>query len=133
MPEEILDIDCDAETFAKCQNDAKFAYIVTLARSVNALNFVAGALPPSEAIDSPAKTRDRLNGYFIMCALFFEVLQLVEAMGKTFKDDGLFRSGLQTLMEDKTAKRIRRMHLHLSIQPEIMLYSISCPTILRRR
>jgi hypothetical protein len=38
MPEEILDwyIDCDAETFAKCKNDVKLAYIVTLSRSVNA-------------------------------------------------------------------------------------------------
>jgi hypothetical protein len=116
MPEEILDwyIDCDAETFAKCKNDAKFAYIVTLARSVNALNFVVGALPSRESIPipSPANNRDRFNGYFIMCALFFEVLQLVDAMGKTFRDDALFRGGLKTLMEDKTAKRIRRMHLH---------------------
>src|ERR1700674_1503936 len=114
MTEEILDwyIDCDADTFAKCKDDAKFAYIVTLARSVNALNFVVGAVPSLASIRSPANTRDRLNGYFIMCALFFEVLQLVEAMGKTFRDDALFRSGLQTLMEDKTAKRIRRMHLH---------------------
>jgi hypothetical protein len=114
MPEEILDwyIDCDAETFAHCKNDEKFAYIVTLARSVNALNFVAGATPSPESVYSPANTRDRLNGYFLLCALFFEVLQLVEAMGKTFRDDALFRSGLQTLMEDKTAKRIRRMNLH---------------------
>jgi hypothetical protein len=66
MPEEILDwyIDCDAETFAQCKNDPKFAYIVTLARSVNALNFVAGALPSSDSISSPANTRDRLNGLF---------------------------------------------------------------------
>jgi hypothetical protein len=114
MPEEILDwyIDCDAETFAKCKNDPKFAYIVTLARSVNALNFVVGALPSSDSISSPANTRDRLNGYFVMCALFFEVLRLVQSMGKTFRDDALFRSGLQTLLEDETAKRIRRMNLH---------------------
>jgi hypothetical protein len=53
MDEEGLDwyIDCDAETFAKCKDDPKFAYIVTLARSVNALNFVAGATPSSEAIN----------------------------------------------------------------------------------
>jgi hypothetical protein len=72
MPEEASDwyIDCDAETFAKCKDDPKFAYIVTLARSVNALNFVAGATPSSKAIDSPANTRDRLGGYFITCALF---------------------------------------------------------------
>jgi hypothetical protein len=113
MSEKILDwyIDCDAETFAKCKNDAKFAYIVTLARSVNALNFVAGATPSTES-SSPAITRDRLNGFFMMCALVFEVLQLVQSMGKVFKDDALFRSGLQTLMEDRTAKRIKNMHLH---------------------
>jgi hypothetical protein len=86
MPEETLDwyIDCDAETFAKCKDDPKFAYIVTLARSVNALNFVAGATPNPESMSSPANTRDRLSGYFIMCALFFEAMQLVQSMGKTF-------------------------------------------------
>jgi hypothetical protein len=113
MAEEILDwyIDCDADTFAKCKDDPKFAYIVTLARSVNVLNFVAGATPSSES-SSPANTRDRLNGFFMMCALVFEVLELVRSMGRTFKDDSLFRSGLQTLLEDKTAKRIKSMHLH---------------------
>jgi hypothetical protein len=39
-------------------------------------------------------------------------MQLVQSMGPTFRDDVLFRSGLQTLMEDKTAKKIRRMNLH---------------------
>src|SRR5260370_25481661 len=44
-------IVCDTETFEKCQRDQKFAYIVTLARAVNALNFVNSAMVDTKGRD----------------------------------------------------------------------------------
>ena len=105
-------IICDADTFEKCRKDVKFAYIVTLARAVNALNFVNSVMVDKQGKDDPAAQRDRLNSYLFGSAIMYEALKLVRAMNQPFLDDDDFQSGLRLLLKDRTAQQIERAHLN---------------------
>lgn len=105
-------ITCDEGTFERCRTDVKFAYIVTLARAVNALNFVNSIMATTLGKDDPAAQRDRLNSYLFGSAIMYEALKLVRAMNQPFLDDGHFQSGLRLLLRDPTAKQIERVHLN---------------------
>lgn len=105
-------IVCDAATFDKCQKDKKFAYIVTLARAVNALNFVNSVMVDTQSKDDPAAMRDRFNSYLFGSAIMYEALKLVRSMTHVFRDDDAFQNGLRMLLKDPTAKQIERTHLN---------------------
>lgn len=113
MAQEIGDweIFCDTETFEKCVGDEKFAHIVTLARSVNALRFVHVAMVHAGMGDAPEAKRARFNSYLFASAILYEGLRLIRAMGKTFKDDAVYQNGLRLLLRDKVAQAVERMHL----------------------
>jgi hypothetical protein len=70
-------ITCDLQTFEKCRKDTKFAYIVTLARAVNALTFVNSVMVEMQDRDDPAAQRNRLNSYLFGSAIMYEALKLV--------------------------------------------------------
>jgi hypothetical protein len=105
-------ITCDPQTFGKCREDPKFAYIVTLARTVNALNFVNSVMVDTQGRDDPAAQRNRLNSYLFGSAIMYEALKLVRTMNKVFLDDNEFQNGLRSLLKDPTAQQIERDHLN---------------------
>ncbi len=102
---------CDPQTFEICRKDEKFAYIVALARAVNALTFVRSVMSIPKDINTPAAKRDRLNSYLFGSAIMYEVLKLIRAMGKAFQDDDIYQRGLRTLLGDPTARQIEQDHL----------------------
>jgi hypothetical protein len=77
-------IVCDQSTFDKCRADARFPFVVTLARAVNALNFVNSAMVDKKGRNDPAAMRDRFNSYLFGSAIMYEALRLVRAMKKPF-------------------------------------------------
>lgn len=101
-------IECDGEAFEKCQADAKFPYIVALARAVNALNFVMLQMGQH---DGPEARRGRTNSYLFASAILYESLKLIRAMNKTFMDDPAFQNGLRSFLRDPVAQSIEKMHL----------------------
>ena len=111
-PEEEWEIACDKETFAKVRQEVKFAYIVALARAVNALNAVHSLLLQSPQIETPERVRNGMNAYFFGSALLYEGLRLIRKMNKPFADDSEFRNGLHMLLRSPTAQRIERSHLN---------------------
>jgi hypothetical protein len=114
MPTQETDwhITCDAETFEKCRRDNKFTYIVTLARAVNALNFVHSVMIYTQGSDDPASMRNRFNSYLFGSALMYEALKLIRAMNQPFLGDDAFQNGLRLLLKDPTARQIERTHLN---------------------
>lgn len=114
MPVQETDwhITCDAEVFERCRNEPKFAYIVTLARAVNAVNFVHSVMVTSQGKDDPAARRDRINSYLFGSAIMYEALKFVRAMNQSFRDDDYFQRGLRLLLKDPTAQEIERAHLN---------------------
>lgn len=105
------EIYCDRETFERCVTDNKFAYIVTLARSVNALRFVDVAMDHAGMGDAPEAKRARFNSYLFASAILYESFKLIKAMSRTFKDDAVFQDRLRPFLRDKLAQEVERTHL----------------------
>jgi hypothetical protein len=105
-------IICDDETFGRCKKDARFPYIVTLARAVNALNFANSAMVNARGKYDPAAHRDRVNSYLFGSAIMYEALNLIRAMNQPFRDDEAFQNGLRMLLKDRTAQQIQRDNLN---------------------
>ncbi len=86
---------CDQPTFEKCKQDEKFAYIVTLARAVNAIYFVHAAISGRETQTSPGAKRDRFNSFLFGSAIMYEALVLIRKMNRPFLEDQVFRMGCE--------------------------------------
>src|SRR5258708_21930309 len=95
----------------KCVADKKFAYVVALARAVNALNSAHSLMISTTGRDTPAALRDRMNSYFFVSAILYESLKLIETMSPVYGKDKSFQTSLQLLLKDKTAQALKRMHL----------------------
>jgi hypothetical protein len=104
-------VTCDRRTFEKCQADERFAYIVALARSTNALNAVHSFLMLVGKEPIPKASRDRLNSYFFASAILYEMLKLIRRMNKVFLDDEMFQVHLRTILKDPVATKIEQDHL----------------------
>ena len=113
MPEEEVSwhMICSQPVFEKCCTDEKFPYLVALARSVNALNFVRSVMNYTQDLETPASKRDRLNSYLFGSAIMYEALILIKTMNKGFRDDPQYQHGLRSLLKDPTAQQIERDHL----------------------
>ena len=113
MQEELGDweIRCDSQTFEKAVKDERFHYILTLARSVNALRFVHVAMVHAGESDAPEAKRARFNSYLFASAILYESFNLIRAMNQTFKDEAVFQNGLRLFLRDKIARTIERNHL----------------------
>jgi hypothetical protein len=101
-------VKCDQATFERCKNDDKFAYIVTLARAVNAVYFVHSAISNLGEDRGPGAMRDRFNSYLFGSAIMYEALELIRKMNQPFSQDEVFQNGLRLLLKDKAAKHIER-------------------------
>src|SRR3954453_18499242 len=108
---ELWKVKCNGEALAKCRNDEKFPYIVTLARAANALQSAHAILAHTELPDTPAVNRDRFNSYLFASAILFESIKLVRKMNGAFKDDLDFQNGLRLLLKDAVVHQIEKNHL----------------------
>ena len=96
--------------FEASVQDKKFAYIVTLGRAVNTILFIH-SVNRDPANDKPSVRRDRLNSYLFGSAVIFESLNLIESMITEFSGDEIFQNGLRAILNDETAKQIKKAHL----------------------
>jgi hypothetical protein len=111
-----------AAVFSKCRTDKKFAYVVALARAANALNSAHSLMMNTAGKDTPAALRDRMNSYFFVSAILYESLKLIERMSPIYGKDKSFQDSLQTLLKDKTAQSLERMHLKAARRDAVFHY-----------
>ena len=104
-------ITCDNAIFEASRKDERFPFIVALARAMNALNFAHSPTLYAGDRETPDARRDRLNSYFLVSAILYEVLKLVETMHKVFKDDPEFQNGLRLVAKDKGAETFKQDNL----------------------
>ncbi len=95
----------------KCVTDPKFAYVVALARVVNALNAAHSLMMSTEGRNTPAALRDRMNSYFFVSAILYESLKLIRAMSKVYGDDKSFETSLRLVLKDTSGQGLEQMHL----------------------
>jgi hypothetical protein len=112
----------DATVFAECRNDKKFAYVVALARAVNALNSAHSLMQCAADKNTPAATRDQWNSYFFVSAILYESLNLIRAMGAVFGKEKIFQDTIQTLLKDKTAQKLEQTHLKATRRDAVFHY-----------
>lgn len=104
------DIVCEPAILEKLKTEARFWQVIALARSVNALSFAHWTMVPVIEDDSLHAQRTRTNSFFFACAILYEALLLVEKMNKNFHTEDTF-AGLKAILKDKTAQKIRSLHL----------------------
>ena len=112
----------DAVVFAQCRGDKKFAYVVALARAVNALNSAHSLMQGAADKNTPAATRDQWNAYFFVSAILYESLKLIRAMGGLFGKEKSFQDTIQTLLKDKTAQKLDQEHLKATRRDVVFHY-----------
>lgn len=95
----------------KCVTDPKFAYVVALARAVNALNAAHSLMMNTEGRGTPAALRDRMNSYFFVSGILYESLKLIRAMSRMFGGDKSFETNLRLILKDTSGQTLEQMHL----------------------
>jgi hypothetical protein len=95
----------------RCVSDPKFAYVVALARAVNALNAAHSLMMGTEGRDTPAALRDRMNSHFFVSGVLYEALKLIRAMSTVFTGDESFETSLRLILKDTSGQSLERMHL----------------------
>lgn len=108
--------------FKKCRTDKKFAYVVALARAVNALNSAHSLMINTGSRDDPAALRDRMNSYFFVLAILYETLELIRKMSPVYRKDKSFQDSLQTVLKDKTAQALEQTHLKAARRDAVFHY-----------
>jgi hypothetical protein len=108
--------------FKKCRGDKRFAYVVALARAVNALNSANSLMMSTTGRNDPAAHRDRMNSYFFVSAILYETLKLIRTMGSVYGNDKSFQDSIQMLLKDKTAQAVERMHLKAARRDAVFHY-----------
>jgi hypothetical protein len=99
------------EVFKKCRGDKKFAYVVALARAVNALNAAHSLMVSTTDKDTPAALRDRMNGHFFVSGILYESLKLIRKMSGVFSGDKSFETSLRLVLKDTSGQALEKMHL----------------------
>jgi hypothetical protein len=107
---------------AKARADKKFAYVVALARAVNALNSAHSLMENATDNNSPAGLRDRMNSYFFVSAILYEALKLIRTMNKLFAGDKSFEGSMRLLLKDPSGQMLEQMHLKAARRDAVFHY-----------
>lgn len=92
-----------SDVFSHVSGDPEFCALVTFARAVNSIQFVSAPILNAKD-DSPRAVRDRYNSLLFSCALFAEVIPLVQGMQKYFRDHPAFKAVAKITNSDKARK-----------------------------
>ena len=77
-------LDCSAEVFAVLRNDREFAFLVTLARVVNAIKFGVDVHRSGGDAQIPTLERRRIGAQFYLAGVLHEVLKLRDVAQKNW-------------------------------------------------
>jgi hypothetical protein len=89
----------------KARADEKFAYVVALARAVNALNSAHSLMMTTANRNTPDAIRDRMNAHFFVSGILYETLKLIRAMSRIFMGDQSYDTSLRLVLKDASGRR----------------------------
>ena len=92
------------DVLKRCAADKKFAYVVALARAVNALYSAHSLMVNAGTKDTPSAQRDKMNSYFFASGILYEALKLIRAMNKVFAGDKTFETSVRLIIKIRPAK-----------------------------
>jgi hypothetical protein len=112
----------NSEVLTKCKADSRFAYVVALARAVNALNAGHSLMVRAGNNDTPSAQRDRMNSYFFSSAIFYEILKLIRSMGAVYGKEKIFQDTIQALLKAKRVQELEQEHLKAARRDAVFHY-----------
>jgi hypothetical protein len=95
----------------RARADKKFAYVVALARAVNALNSAHSLLMTTANRNTPDAIRDRTNAHFFVSGILYETLKLIRAMSRIFMGDQSYETTLWLVLKDASGQALEQIHL----------------------
>src|SRR5437764_6751137 len=91
--------------------DKKFAYVVALARAINALNSAHSLMMTTANRNTPDAIRDRMNTHFFVSGILYETLKLIRAMSRIFMGDQSYETSLRLVLKDASGQALEQIHL----------------------
>lgn len=106
-------LECTGEVFQDIRTDREFAFLVSLARIVNALKFGVSSHRLAAEELTPAAERQRVGSTFYLAGVLHEVLEFKSAAAERWDDLKSFRDVFATLddssVDEGTADILRRI------------------------
>jgi len=104
IPDGEWELECSADQFAVLRTDKEFAFLLTLARVVNALKFGVEAYGGAQSM-SPMDERHRVGAFMYLSAVLHEVLELKKSAEKEWGDLPFFTQVFAALDENILDKK----------------------------
>jgi hypothetical protein len=101
----------NTSAFKNARADKKFAYVVALARAINALNSAHSLMTTTANRNTPDAIRDRMNAHFFVSGILYETLKLIRAMSRIFTGDQSYETSLRLVIKDASGQALEQMHL----------------------
>lgn len=102
IPEGEWQLDCSGEVFAELRNDKEFAFLVTLARVVNAVKFGVDVHRSGGDERTPVLERRRVGALLYLAGVVHEIFELRRKAGKRWAKMPGFKEVFGVL-DEKTA------------------------------
>jgi hypothetical protein len=96
------------EHFEKLRSDRKFARLLNLARTVNAVYFCFNSLLDYSGDETPAGQRQHINAFLFAAGVLHEGFIVAERLEKHFGDRDSYRKGFGTLLADSKTQTFRK-------------------------
>jgi hypothetical protein len=109
--EKVRQIYGNPDVLKRCGGDKKFAYVVALARAVNALYSAHSLMVNAGTKETPSAQRDKMNSYFFVSGILYETLKLIRDMKKVFAGDKSFETSVWLIIKDTSGQTLEQMHL----------------------
>ncbi len=106
-----LEIHTSKKKFDKLRSDRKFAKLLNLARSVNAIYFCFNAFLDYSGNETPAGQRQPINGFLFSTGALHEAFTVADSLQKHFGDRDSYRNGFGKFLDDPKTKELRRTTL----------------------
>lgn len=96
------------EEFDKLRDDPKFARLLNLARTVNAVYFCFNSLLDYSGDETPAGQRQNINGFLFAAGVLHEGFCVADRLEEHFGDRDSYRTGFGTLLADPKIQQLRK-------------------------
>ncbi|HEV7397601.1 MAG TPA: hypothetical protein VGN86_13915 [Pyrinomonadaceae bacterium] len=96
------------ENFDRLRFDQKFARLLNLARTVNAVYFCFKSLLDHSGDETPAGQRQHINAFLFATGVLHEGFTVAERLEKHFGDRDSYRNGFGKLLADPNTQELRK-------------------------
>jgi hypothetical protein len=133
IPEGEWDVVCSAEVFSTLRHDREFAFLVTVARIVNAVKFGVQAHREAGVDRTPIAERQRIGAQLFLAGLLHEILEFKRASANDWGDSEAYTSIFgffdESRLDDKTVELLHRIRNRTAFHFDAAVASRALPQL----